>query len=303
MARHFSIVLLFLLTATTTVLAADGISYPELKYQHDPALQSGVDGALRRLGLSRAVGDRQLGLVLVDITEPKRPRLASVNGDKMFYAASLPKIAILLGAFVEVESGEMTLDIETRETLTAMIRVSSNRAATQMLHEVGESRLAQILQSPRFRLYDPAMNGGLWVGKEYGKGRAWKRDPLHNLSHGATAMQAARFYYLLEAGRLVSPELTREMKEMLSNPGIHHKFVKGLADRPHVRIYRKSGSWRSWHADSAIVEDGPHRYIVVALASSASGGEWMSRLIGPLHDLIVPQRLAAAPRPAPGGVE
>jgi beta-lactamase class A len=52
--------------------------------------------------------------------------------------------------------------------------------------------------SPRYRLYDPRHYGGLWVGKDYAKSGLWRRDPLHNLSHGATAMQVARFYYLLK---------------------------------------------------------------------------------------------------------
>ena len=92
----------------------------------------------------------------------------------------------------------MTLDDETLEKLTRMIRNSSNSAATEILQRVGMDYLAELLQSPRYRLYDPERNGGLWVGKAYGKTPAWKRDPLHNLSHGATALQVARF--LLSAG-------------------------------------------------------------------------------------------------------
>ena len=76
-------------------------------------------------------------------------------------------------------------------------------------------RLFLILRSERFRLYDPLVNGGLWVGKEYGKSPAYERDPLHNLSHAATAIQTARFYYLLETNQLVSPQLSRTMKRML----------------------------------------------------------------------------------------
>ena len=82
--------------------------------------------------------------------------------------------------------------------------------------------------------------------------------------------------------------MSREMKAMLGKPGIHHKFVKGLAQEPGVKIYRKSGSWRQWHSDSAIVESGQHKYIVVALAEDARGGEWLSRMIKPLHHLVVP---------------
>jgi beta-lactamase class A len=274
---------------------ADGtLTPPSLWDSFDPVLQHKLDKAVARLGLDKAVRNKKLNVALVDITHLDKPRVAAVNGDEMVYAASLPKIAILLGAFVEIERGKMTLDQNTRDSLTRMIRVSSNEDATRMLNRIGKDRLLGILQSRKFHLYDPQVNGGLWVGKEYGDSAAYQRDPLHNLSHGATAMQTARFYYLLETGQLVGPRLTREMKTMLGNPEIKHKFVKGLANYPDARIFRKSGSWRQWHADSAIVEAGDHKYIIVALAENPKGGSWLSRLIQPIHEFMVPTRLASA---------
>jgi beta-lactamase class A len=125
------------------------------------------------------------------------------------------------------------------------------------------------------------------VGKEYSKSGAWKRDPLHNLSHGATALQVARFYYMLQTGQLVSPEHSRQMKDILADPAIKHKFVKGLESKdPDHRIYRKSGTWRQYHSDSAIIEHGGRRYIAVALAKSPLGGKWLSDLIVVMDDLI-----------------
>jgi beta-lactamase class A len=285
--------LLFLFLAPFAMAAETG-DFPSLRESSDPQLQRALEKSLAGQGLSKAIADKRLSVALVDITNPKKPRVAAVNGDEMKYAASLPKIAILLGAFVEIEGGAMALDENTRRSLTQMVRKSSNQEATRMLNKVGKQRLLQILQSERFKLYDASNNGGIWVGKEYSKSPAYKRDPLHNLSHGATAIQTARFYYLLETGRLVNPELTAEMREMLSHPAINHKFVKGLKARPGANVYRKSGSWSRWHADSAIVEDGGHKFIVVALAESPKGGEWLSKMITPLHDLIVPVKVAAA---------
>lgn len=251
-------------------------------------LQMGLEKRLNQLGFSRAIKKKQLAVAIADITDPKHPRFAQVNGNEMIYAASLPKIAILFGAMARVERGDMQLDDETREQLTQMIRFSSNRAATEMLNRVGKQFLADLLQDPRYGLYDPARNGGLWVGKEYSKRAVWKRDPLHNLSHGATAVQAARFYYLLETGQLVSPALTREMKAILGDPGIQHKFVKGILSAfPEAKIFRKSGSWRHWHADSAIIEHDGRRYIAVALAANKNGGEWLSRMIVALDRLVI----------------
>ena len=261
--------------------------YPTLANSTDTSLQARLKQKLARLGLNKAVRRGQLSVALVDITDVEHPRFAAVNGNNMMYAASLPKIAILFGAFKRIESGDMVLDARIRNDLVRMIRYSSNSAATRMLNRVGKQYLATLLQSPRYHLYDRARNGGLWVGKPYGRGRAWKRDPLHHLSHGATTFQVARFYYLLETNQLVSPELTREMKAMLGKPGINHKFVRGLGQhRPGSIIYRKSGSWRTFHADSAIVERNGRRYIAVAIANNRNGGRWMKRLIVSLDDLV-----------------
>lgn len=278
------IFLLILFAAVPPVFSSPPV--PALESCYSSRLQEGLESCLLELKLNKAAERKKLSVALVDITDPAQPLLAAINGERMMYAASLPKIAILLGAFERISRGDMAFDSATQDQLTRMIRNSSNRAATEILNRVGKTFLADLLQSPRYRLYDPEYNGGLWVGKEYGKAGAWKRDPLANLSHGANAFQVARFYYLLETGQLVSPEMSREMKNILGKPAIQHKFVKGLKSRPGAEIYRKSGSWRQYHADSAIIEHNDRRYIAVALAEDARGGEWLSRLIVRLDDLI-----------------
>ena len=88
---------------------------------------------------------------------------------------------------------------------------------------------------------------------------------------------------------LVSPTLTKEMKVILSKPGINHKFVKGLnGSHPGAEMYRKSGSWRQWHADSVMVERDGHRYIAVALANDSRGSKWLEKLIVAMDDLVIP---------------
>ncbi len=256
----------------------------------DSQLQAELDEAVEKLALHDAVEKRQLAVVLVDITRLERPRVASVNGDHMMYAASLPKIAILLAAFEKIAEGRMPLDAKTEATLTAMIRNSSNKAATEMMRRVGKDYIARVLLSPRYRLYDPKRNGGLWVGKDYAKTGLWRRDPLHNLSHGATALQVARFYYLLETGNLVTPEHSLKMKEILAEPAIEHKFVKALKRvNPAALLFRKSGTWRTYHADSAIVERGRRAYIAVALADSRSGGAWLQQMAVAMDGIIYEQ--------------
>jgi beta-lactamase class A len=272
---------------SSAVASSDG-AMPRLANSRDNQLQQGLEQALARLGLERATRHGKLAVALVDITDEQHPRMASINGRDMMYAASLPKIAILLGAFARIERGDMQLDADTRSTLVQMIRFSNNRAATKMLNRVGKQYLIELLQSPRYALYDKQHDGGLWVGKEYGKSAAFQRDPLHHLSHGANVFQVARFYYLLETGQLVSAALTKEMKAILGNPGINHKFVRGLKSvRPGAEVFRKSGSWRTWHADSAIVEHDGRRYIAVALANDSHGSRWLENIIVAMDDLVM----------------
>lgn len=289
--------LIFGVTGLCAEVSADGyLEAPSLRESHDSGLQRAIESRIDQMGLREAVNDKKLCLALVDISDPREPRVADLNGDHMMYAASLPKIGILLGAFVEIERGRIDLDEETYDSLSRMIRHSSNDDATDLLNRVGKFKVNRILKSERFRLYDPLVNGGIWVGKEYAKGVAFERDPLHNLSHGATALQAARFYYLLESGQLVNKRLSQEMKKILANPGISHKFVKGLEHLDDVKIYRKSGTWRNWHADSAIVEQDNNRYIIVALAESPDGGEWLENIASNFHSIISPTKFAAAAR-------
>ena len=283
---------LFKLLAIILIFALPAGAQPpksELGESCDPRLQKALETRLGSLQLRKATTRKDLSVVVVDITDISKPRMAYVNPNRMMYAASLPKIAILLGAFEKIANGEMTLDDETLEKLKLMIRNSSNSAASDILNRVGMDYLADLLQPPRYRLYDPERNGGIWVGKEYGQAPAYRRDPLHNLSHGATALQVARFYYLLETGQLVSPELSKLMKAIMADPAHEHKFVKGLKEvQPDSEIYRKSGTWGPYHSDSAIVEHHGRRYIAVALAKSRQGEQWLQKLIVALDDIICP---------------
>jgi beta-lactamase class A len=254
----------------------------------DPDLEEELLSALMDLGLEEPLREQRLAVALVDVTDVAHPRAAALNGDHMLYAASLPKIAVMLGVFEKAAAGRLAIDDETRAQLRRMIRVSSNTDATALMEKVGLDYIAQTLISPKYRLYDPFRNGGLWAGKEYAAVGAWRRDPIDNLSHGATPMQIARFFYLLDTGQLVNPQASSEMKELLGHSAIHHKFVRGLeAVEPTATVYRKAGTWGNSHADGALVErrDGA-TYIAAGIADDPNGGEWLSQIIIQMNRLI-----------------
>ena len=291
LARRGPVLLLGLYLAGC--VEAEQPRYPDLWDSVDAGLQTALEQMLAGMHpeFMKAVRSQKLALAVVDVTRLDKPRVASINGDVMLYAASLPKIAIVLGAFVEAESGELELNSEVMNELNRMIRNSSNKDATAVLNRVGIEDLAKILQSQQLRLYDPEHNGGLWVGRPYGKGAAWKRDPLHQLSHGASAMQAARLYYLVITEQAVTHEHHQMIGEIFSKPAIKHKFVKGLRDKPDAEVFRKSGTWKQFHSDSGIITRPDMEYIVVVLADHEAGGGGLVELIVAIDDLMLKHQM------------
>ncbi|MCU0966436.1 MAG: hypothetical protein MUF08_15635, partial [Burkholderiaceae bacterium] len=114
-----------------TGLAAQTLAANELRAAGDPALQRSLEAVVHDLGLDGALANRQLSLALVDVTDAHAPRLAMLNGDEMMYAASLPKIGILVGALAEAESGRLPLDAPQLQAMHNMIRHSSNADASR----------------------------------------------------------------------------------------------------------------------------------------------------------------------------
>ena len=254
----------------------------------DKTLQTLLDNSVKAHQLTNYISENELSITLVDITDINAPKLAHVNGGVSFYAASLPKLAILLAVFEEVHQNNLELTPEIDTALVNMIRHSSNTDATLLYELVGAQRIAEILESDRYRLYDRSSGGGLWVGKPYGKQPAWKRDPLTNFSHAATGFQVARFYYMLQRNELTDPTYCPIIKEILSDSAIEHKFVKGLkSENPTADIYRKSGTWRNYHSDSAIIESANgHQYIAVALSHTPNGSDVLVEVIKYLDRIV-----------------
>ncbi|MCB0309714.1 MAG: serine hydrolase [Bdellovibrionales bacterium] len=256
----------------------------------DQVLQQKLGNLLIDEKLQSLVKARKLGVAYIDIGDISRPLVAGVNEYEMFYAASLPKLAILLGLFRKIEAKQLVWSSQIKELADEMISLSSNPAATQLFYLVGPNYIANVLLSPELRLYEPLLGGGLWVGKEYGPKPAWQREPLKHLSHAANALQVARFYYLLESGGLLhNAVLSHEMKSILGRTYLSNKFVKGLSENcGKYRIYRKSGAWKQFFSDSVLLHSSSRNYIAVALVEDLNGDQLLEKLIVGLDRLSFP---------------
>ena len=64
------------------------------------------------------------------------------------------------------------------------------------------------------------------------------------------------------------------------------QLAKNLADKPDTEIYRKSGTWKHFHADGAVIVHLNHKYIIAALVEHPDGGKMLSELIVIADDLM-----------------
>jgi beta-lactamase class A len=227
----------------------------------DPRLQAAVAALDVRLRAKYEIG---ADLTSVGVLDLNTCRLALVRPDRGDYAASIPKIAILL-AWFQLRAATTPPDASTRHELGLMIKASDNALATKYSH-----------------------GGGIWLGKHYGANSERQGDPVGDNSHAATVRQLLRFYLLLEQNKLVSPAASQAMREIFASPEIPHiqdKFVKGLNGRG-VEVRRKAGWWETWFHDSAAVTGGGRHYLIVAMTHHAKGDDYLVDFAAGVDDLL-----------------
>ncbi|WP_282068080.1 serine hydrolase [Olleya namhaensis] len=256
----------------------------------DSDLQKTLESEINKNPLwKKLINQKKMSIGLVDLRDTNNVKFARINGNHMMYAASLPKIAVLLAAMDAIDKKELTETADIRKDMRLMISKSNNAATTRMIDRVGYEKIESVMRSKKYKFYDEAIGGGLWVGKRYGGGGNTNREPLKNLSHAATVTQVCRYYYLLANGKLVNQKRSKQMLDIMENTALHHKFVNTLDKiAPDARIFRKSGSWKNYHSDSVLVwgKDLNRRYILVALIEDASGEQIIRDLIKPVEKVL-----------------
>jgi beta-lactamase class A len=287
MLFHLTIVIALLLALTAH--AATPASRPVDQYSldfttpTDPTLQSQLEKLDTDLRARFDIKTEQAAAGILDL---KKLRLAMLHPDRIEYAASVPKIGIMLAWFHD-HPDVAKLDPKTRHQLGLMIKGSNNEIAAKFSNQLGLQHIQDVIE--KYQLYDPFKGGGIWVGKHYGKSKERRLDPVGDHSHAATVRQLLRFYLLLEQGKLVSPQVCETMKQIFASPDIPHdqiKFVKALHGRDEVKILRKWGTWENWHHDTALIT-GPNRhYILVALTNHPKGDAYLEALATALDDLL-----------------
>lgn len=239
----------------------------------------------------KLVDTKRMSIGIMDLTDIDNVQYAGLNDRHMMYAASLPKIAVLLASMDAIDKGELKDSPEIQNDMRLMISKSNNQATTRMIDRVGYEKIESVLRMPKHKLYDEKEGGGLWVGKRYAAGGRRYPEPLKGLSHAATTRQVCSFYYQLAMGNLINEKRSADMLKIMEDPKLHHKFVNTL-DRiaPDARLFRKSGSWKNYHSDSVLVWGPNRKYILVALIDNDYGEQIIRDLVVPLEKVMKKSR-------------
>jgi len=284
---QLSLALLFFMSGCVITTAEEDANLQRYVLDYNTPVAPSLQGKLEKIDADlRAqfgMGTEQTAVGVLDL---KSLRLAMVHPDREEYAASIPKIGILLAYFQMHPEAATNLDSQTRHELGLMAKASNNEMATKFSRELGLKQIQAVLDSYHF--YDTNHGGGIWVGKHYGKGDERIGSPVANNSHAATVRQLLRYFLLLEQGKLVTPAASKTMREIFESPDIPHdniKFVKGLAGRDG-QIIRKWGSWQDWMHDSATITANNRRYILVALTRHPKGDDYLVSLATAVDDLL-----------------
>ncbi|HEX5223267.1 MAG TPA: serine hydrolase [Verrucomicrobiae bacterium] len=286
-AIRLALAALFFMSDRTIAAAGDVTNLQSYVLDYNtpatPALQSKLEKIDADLRAQLGMTTEQTAVGLLDL---KNLRLAMIHPDREEYAASIPKIGILLAYFQTHPEAATNLTAQTRHELGLMAKASNNEMATKFSRELGLKQIQAVLNSYHF--YDTNNGGGIWVGKHYGKGDERIGSPVADNSHAATVRQLLRYCLMLEQGKLVSPAASKTMREIFASPDIPHdniKFVKGLSGRD-VQILRKWGSWQDWLHDSAIITGDNRQYILVALTRHPKGDDYLVGLAKAVDDLM-----------------
>src|SRR5690606_38738270 len=152
----------------------------ELDYETevDPDLQQRIEAIDTGLREQFEMTGEQTAVGVMDLRDG---RVAMIHPDRIEYAASVPKIGILLAWFELHPEAATELGDKTRHELALMAKNSSNEMAARFTQEMGLERVQEVLN--KYGFYDKARGGGIWVGKHYGLAEPRIGDPVADHSH------------------------------------------------------------------------------------------------------------------------
>jgi beta-lactamase class A len=222
-----------------------------------------LDGALEK-GLRDLLND-DVGDYAVYVKDLRTGRVAAVNEDKVFYAASLFKISVMYEVFRQRALGTLSFD----EKLQVNAYYASFDLGTEATREGDEITIADAL---RFMMSVSDNTSAVLLQDRVGAGNI--NSTLEALGARNTGLypedlpvSAADIALLLEtinAAQELDETASAEMLQLMTSETIDNGIKAGLP--PQTVVAHKTGNWDNATHDAAIVFTPRGNYILVVLA-------------------------------------
>ena len=156
----FILVSISSISSQTTFEIEGTLPYPRESYKEiNNNINDGLQYALNEIVFSnktwkKLVNQKRMAVGLVDLRDMHNAKFAAINGEHMMYAASLPKIAVLLTAMVAIKEDCLNYDAALKKDLRLMIAKSNNAATTRVIERLGFDKIESVMTDSNFNLYD-----------------------------------------------------------------------------------------------------------------------------------------------------
>ena len=252
-----------------------------------PAAQSALDRvAIRLESLERDANARALGVAVHDF---ETGATLNYHADRWFHAASTVKVAILLGVYAAIHREQLVVNarLHVRNRFLSAwdaepFRVESDRDANGAVHDaIGKTmRIGELAHHMIATSSNLATNLLLdLVGIEAARGAlarlhvsgidlqrgvedevAWEAG----INNRVTAAGLCNALRLIEEGKVISPEASKAMLDILHQQRFRSGIPAGLPE--DARVAHKTGEISTVAHDAGIVYlDGRDAYVVVIL--------------------------------------
>lgn len=264
-----------------------------------------VAGTLKKFAAIGLAAD-QLGVTLVDLSDPGRLPWANHRGDAPAYPASVIKLFYMVAAHRHMETGRLQDNPELRRAMRDMIVDSGNESTGYVIDAVTDTTSGLDLPPAELAVWHekrnvinryfhshgyPEINANrkTWHEGPYGRDRQAVEQfkPSRNcLTSNATARLLVEIYQ----GRCISAERSAQMMELmkrdLHNPDYQAREFVGATLPLDAKVWSKAGYMSQARHDATLIEfaDGrkwalviftercsPHRAIIPELARMIIG--------------------------------
>lgn len=298
--------------------------------QPSPTLQRVLNEAVTSIGRTDTKWLRsQPRIAVLDLSDPKNPKLAEVRGRESVYPASVVKFVYLMAAYAWQEQGRLRIDDSLDLQLKEMIRESSNQATRQVFARLTQTEPGPELPTKEYAEFrerrmsvkrwleslgvqglhavNPTYDGG---GDLFGRDQQFLRDASvqgglastqggYSNRQAMTAVATVELLALLATNHALTPEdstavRVRMKRSLAEQPHLVHRITGGAASFAGSQVSAKSGTWGPIYADAGLVRSASGAEFAIAVFTDSTP-PYRGEAIAELTRLIAAHLFASAP--------